>query len=219
MKPLAKVMLLGGLSLSLLGSLFVAPATAVDSPPITVTEAMWAPARVGDPFSATLLASGGKGAITWSLVNSTFPGALTLNATSGLLAGTPTSSGLFFIDVRATDGTSTAARWYMIEVKARPMTFANTYWFAERSSYLSPWRKIRLDLLTAQATLMGGVATASITAYVKPATYSAATRLVAAKQAAVVKTYLQSIGVGDDIVVTIKKEWSAKPVRVVLTTP
>lgn len=218
MKRLAKATLLGGLVMSLLGTLSVGPAMAADEGSITVTEALWAPARVGDPFSATLLATGGKGAVTWSLVNTTFPGTLTLNATTGLVAGTPTSTGLFFIDVQATDGTSTAARWFMLEVKAKPMTFANNYWFAEGSAYLSPWRKIRLDLLAAQAKLMGGVSTAAITAYVKPADYSAATRAVAAKQAAVVKSYLRSIGITEDFVITIKKEWSAKPVRVVLTS-
>ena len=56
---------------------------------------------VGHAYSVTLQATGGTGALTWSLVNP-LPDGLSLSS-SGVLSGTPTSSGNFAIFLQARD--------------------------------------------------------------------------------------------------------------------
>ena len=47
---------------------------------------------VNTPYSQTLRASGGSGAYTWQLTSGTLPAGLTLNASTGLISGTPTAA-------------------------------------------------------------------------------------------------------------------------------
>ena len=65
--------------------------------------------QVGAAYSQTLVATGGTGAVSWLLTNGTLPAGLTLNASTGLISGTPTSpvtaAALTF---KATDSASTA---------------------------------------------------------------------------------------------------------------
>jgi hypothetical protein len=44
---------------------------------------------LGVPYTASLTASGGQAPYTWSIVNGTLPVGLTLNATTGVISGTP----------------------------------------------------------------------------------------------------------------------------------
>jgi hypothetical protein len=78
--------------------------------------------NVGLPYNQTLLASGGVGAITWSLVTRTrttfLPEGFTLSP-SGVLSGTPTSTGQFFFTVTATDSVGqVASRSYSLAIYA-----------------------------------------------------------------------------------------------------
>lgn len=54
-------------------------------------------------YSQTLLASGGDGALTWSITSGSLPAGLTLLPGTGLISGTPTQSGTFTFTVRVTD--------------------------------------------------------------------------------------------------------------------
>ncbi|MFM6171287.1 MAG: chondroitinase-B domain-containing protein, partial [Sphaerospermopsis kisseleviana] len=54
-------------------------------------------------YSQTLLASGGDGALTWSITSGSLPAGLTLLPGSGLISGTPTASGSFTFTIRVTD--------------------------------------------------------------------------------------------------------------------
>ncbi|HET9655778.1 MAG TPA: putative Ig domain-containing protein, partial [Kineosporiaceae bacterium] len=59
----------------------------------------------GTPFSLQLQTSGGVGALAWSVLPGTgsLPPGLTLNATSGLISGTPTQGGTFTFTAEAAD--------------------------------------------------------------------------------------------------------------------
>jgi hypothetical protein len=62
------------------------------NPALTITTTSLPGVDVGIPYSVTLAASGGSQPFTWT-VTGALPGGLTLNSTTGVLSGTPTSPG------------------------------------------------------------------------------------------------------------------------------
>lgn len=80
----------------------------VNPAPAVTSNGTLAVATVNTAYTATLTASGGTGALSWSLVSgSTLPAGLTLSG-AGVLAGTPTAVGTSNFSVQVTD-TSAAA--------------------------------------------------------------------------------------------------------------
>lgn len=82
---------------------FVHPVITVNNPATTI-------GRTSLPFNHTFTASGGNGAVTFSLASGVLPSGLAL-AANGTLSGTPTQAGTFPITVTATDvygGTGTS---------------------------------------------------------------------------------------------------------------
>ncbi|HEY1497776.1 MAG TPA: Ig domain-containing protein, partial [Candidatus Solibacter sp.] len=66
--------------------------TITPPPGITITNMSLAGGVVGTPYIQTLSAIGGIGAYTWQLTGGTLPAGLTLNSSTGVISGTPTSA-------------------------------------------------------------------------------------------------------------------------------
>lgn len=60
----------------------------------------------GAAYSTTITAAGGTAPYTWALSSGTLPAGLTLNPSSGVLSGTPTTAGVSSFNIRATDAAS-----------------------------------------------------------------------------------------------------------------
>jgi len=104
-------------------------------------------AVMGAAFEDTLRASGGNDAFDWSVIDGTPPPGLTL-APTGVLGGTPTSSGTFRFTASATSDGLTAQREFELAV-AKPTLAVNAVLdvLLSGSSTLTPAERSFLDLL------------------------------------------------------------------------
>ena len=59
--------------------------------------------HVGEAYNATLVATGGSGTHTWSLIWGSLANGLTLNSSTGVVSGTPTETKTGYITIRCTD--------------------------------------------------------------------------------------------------------------------
>jgi hypothetical protein len=88
--------------------------------PLTITTASLPSGTINVAYtSTTLQASGGKTLYTWSATG--LPAGLSLNATSGVLSGTPTQSGTFSVVVTVKDASSptlTASQTYSLTISS-----------------------------------------------------------------------------------------------------
>ena len=82
--------------------------------------------EVGVPYSHQLTVSNGTSPFTWSISSGSLPAGLTLDATTGLLSGTPTASGSSTVVVRVVDAAGGGAtRSVSLVIAAAPtVTFA-----------------------------------------------------------------------------------------------
>ncbi|WP_214109611.1 DUF7927 domain-containing protein [Acrocarpospora catenulata] len=82
--------------------------------------------QVGVAYSDQLTVTGGTAPFTWSLSSGTLPPGLTLNSSTGLLSGTPTTAGSYPFTVQVTDANNqTATKAVTLVVVASPtLTFA-----------------------------------------------------------------------------------------------
>jgi hypothetical protein len=80
-------------------SIVVAPAPVV----LTVVTLSLPGGSIGTAYNQTLGASGGSVPYTWSVTVGTLPAGLTLNGTTGVISGTPTTAGTINFTVQVTD--------------------------------------------------------------------------------------------------------------------
>gem|GEM_PF-695905 len=72
-------------------------------PTITVSPSTLPNGMVNSAYSQTITSTGGVGTVTFSISSGTLPAGLSLNTTSGVISGTPTSTTAASFTVRATD--------------------------------------------------------------------------------------------------------------------
>ncbi len=90
-------------------------------PPLAITTTTLPAATVGSAYSQILAATGGATPYTWSLASGTLPAGLSLNGTTGVISGTPTTAGTSSFTVRVTDSAAaTATRALTLTVNTPP---------------------------------------------------------------------------------------------------
>ncbi|MEK9140497.1 MAG: putative Ig domain-containing protein [Nitrospirota bacterium] len=82
---------------------FAVTITAPGVQPLVITTTALPAGTVGTAYNATLVATGGAGAKSWSVSTGTLPAGLSLNASTGAISGTPTAAGAPLFTVRAQD--------------------------------------------------------------------------------------------------------------------
>jgi hypothetical protein len=86
---------------------------------VTVSPASLPNGTVGAAYSQAVTASGGNGSFTYSVSAGSLPAGLSLNPSSGVLSGTPTSAATSSFTVTATDGNGvTGSRAYSVTIAA-----------------------------------------------------------------------------------------------------
>lgn len=94
--------------------------------PVIATTALPA-AGVGTAYNQILTATGGKASLIWSVSAGTLPVGLTLNATSGLISGTPTTAATSSVTFKITDANAkTVTKALSITVSATPLSITTT---------------------------------------------------------------------------------------------
>jgi hypothetical protein len=104
------------------------PTTTPPPVPITITTTALPDGTVGMAYTTTLAASGGTPPYTWTVASGGLPPGLALDATTGVIAGTPTASGVSTFAVQASAGTQSASRTLTITVDSPPSSEAQTIW-------------------------------------------------------------------------------------------
>lgn len=87
---------------------FVYAIGTVGGNPVVIDTSSLPDAQVGVPYSATLLVHGGIPPYIWSITGGALPTGLSLSS-SGVISGTPTTSGLSTFTVFVLDGPQTGS--------------------------------------------------------------------------------------------------------------
>jgi Putative Ig domain/IPT/TIG domain len=78
-------------------------------PPLAITTTSLPAASVGVAYSATLNATGATPPYGWAITSGSLPPGLSLDGTTGVISGTPTTAGNYYFTVTATDSATPAS--------------------------------------------------------------------------------------------------------------
>jgi Putative Ig domain len=106
--------------------LMAAPAVAQQTSPLTIsTVPPLFTGIVGSAYSQTFLATGGTSPYAWT-IRQQVPG-LTLNRTTGVLAGTPEQAGAYALSVQVTDSAgATVTKEFTLTIEQPPLLISNS---------------------------------------------------------------------------------------------
>jgi len=107
------------------GTISAAFSLQVTAPSLGITSSTQLPnGTVSSPYSTTLGASGGTAPYSWQVSSGSLPAGLTLNSSTGVISGTPSSAGSASLTLSVTDAASiSAAATFSVTVDA-----ASTGW-------------------------------------------------------------------------------------------
>jgi uncharacterized protein with beta-barrel porin domain len=102
------------------------PATVsltVSAPTLSVAPATLGAGTSGSAYSATLSATGGSAPYSYAITSGSLPAGLSLNTSTGVISGTPTTDGTSNLTVTVTDANgATGSQPYSITIAAVPIT-------------------------------------------------------------------------------------------------
>jgi len=111
---------------------------------------------VDTPYSETLMASGDT-PITWSIVSGSLPPGLSLNSTTGVISGTPTTDGTFNFTVTATNATGSDSKALTIVIAAAPTYAISASTLTSFGSLQTPYTQPAAQTVTVTNTGTGSV--------------------------------------------------------------
>jgi subtilase family serine protease len=91
--------------------------------PVTIDTIVLPEAQAATPYAVTLVATGGTGVYAWRLAAGQLPAGVSLGASSGVIAGTPSQQGKFSFTVSAqdaSDATNATTRSYTLSIGSSP---------------------------------------------------------------------------------------------------
>ena len=102
------------------------PYTGQVSDPLTLGPTTLAPTTTGTPFTQTEVPTGGRGPTTFAVSAGALPAGLTLDPTTGVISGTPTTTGPVNFAVTATDADGRASTQVYAGTVVNPLAITTT---------------------------------------------------------------------------------------------